>query len=219
MRWWIGDLYQAGEIALLVTWIFWVIFSITMHELAHGWTATWQGDDTPRLTGHLTFNPVVHMGMYSIIAFLVAGIAWGAMPVNPYRFRTRRWGEVLVAAAGPAMNLALAFLSLTAGALWEKYATAGEPLFSNAEQFFYFGGWINIFLALFNLLPVPPFDGSTVLAGFSRKLRELYRHPNAEIAGLAFLMILFMTDLLAFLFAPAMFAAGIYHELLVGVLP
>jgi Zn-dependent protease len=218
-QWWISDLYQSGEIVMLLSWIFWVIFSITLHELAHGWTAIWQGDDTPRLLGRLTMNPFVHMGWYSILAFLLIGIAWGAMPVNPHRFRTRRWGDVMVSAAGPAMNIAIAFVALTAAALWAQYATFEEPVYGNVYEFLTVGGWINLFLAAFNLLPVPPFDGSTILAGFSRQMRELYRHPNAEIAGLAFLMIVFMTGIFGWLWWPVMDLAHEYVWLVQSVLP
>ncbi len=76
-----------------------LIFSITLHELAHGWAAISQGDDTPQKTGHLTLNPVVHMGWESIIFLCIAGIAWGQMPVNPDKFRSKKIGNILVSAA------------------------------------------------------------------------------------------------------------------------
>ena len=88
--WWIHDLWQSGQGTLLVSWIFWVIASITLHELAHGWAAIFQGDDTPLVTGHMTANPVVHMGIPSIFIFLLLGIAWGAMPINPYKLRNKK---------------------------------------------------------------------------------------------------------------------------------
>ena len=76
MTWWVHDLWMSGRGFELICWIFWVIASITLHELAHGGVAIWEGDDTPRVTGHMTANPVVHMGVQSIIAFLIIGIAW-----------------------------------------------------------------------------------------------------------------------------------------------
>ncbi len=69
-----------------------VIFSITFHELAHGWAAMSQGDNTPQQTGHLTLNPVVHMGKESLIFLCLMGIAWGQMPVNPSKFRSGKLG-------------------------------------------------------------------------------------------------------------------------------
>ena len=76
--WWVHSLVQDGRIVELISWIFWVILSITLHELAHGWVALWQGDDTPRITGRMTANPVVHMGPMSLLVFAVTG---GAPPV------------------------------------------------------------------------------------------------------------------------------------------
>ena len=111
--WWVHDFWHAGRATELVAWIFWVIASITLHELAHGWAALYEGDDTPKITGRMTANPVVHMGMTSLIVFLLLGIAWGLMPVNPQRFRHKKLGRIIVAAAGPIMNLLLAVITLT----------------------------------------------------------------------------------------------------------
>src|SRR5688572_29409894 len=105
--WWMGNLAAQREYALLVSWIFWVLFSITLHELAHGWAALWQGDDTPRRLGRMTPNPIVHMGWVSLLMFAIVGIAWGVMPVDPSRFRWKRKGRTIVYGAGPAMNVAL----------------------------------------------------------------------------------------------------------------
>ncbi len=87
-----------------------VVISITLHELAHGFVALSQGDDTPKRTGHLTLNPVVHMGWESIIFLCLAGIAWGQMPINPARFRHKKISNILVSAAGPILNLCLGIL-------------------------------------------------------------------------------------------------------------
>ena len=76
-----------------------VVISIVLHELGHGFAAIWQGDDTPRISGHMTLNPLVHMGGFSLFLLVMAGIAFGQMPVNPGRFRSR-YGNALVAAAG-----------------------------------------------------------------------------------------------------------------------
>jgi hypothetical protein len=81
---WVHDLYATDQTTMLIAWIFWVIFSICLHELAHGWAALWQGDHTPRRLGHMTMNPLVHMGGWSLIAFAIIGIAWGAMPVSEF---------------------------------------------------------------------------------------------------------------------------------------
>ena len=100
MSWWVHEEFRAGGLVAVLSWAFWVIFSITLHELGHGWAAIRQGDDTPRRFGRMTLNPLVHMGVPSLVMFALIGIAWGAMPVEPSRFRWGRRGRVLVSAAG-----------------------------------------------------------------------------------------------------------------------
>ena len=80
---------QSGEYGVIVGWLFWIIASITLHELAHGWAAVARRS-TPRALGHMTASPMVHMGPMSLIALALVGIAWGAMPVNPQNFA---WAE------------------------------------------------------------------------------------------------------------------------------
>ena len=143
-----------------------VIISIVLHELAHGWTAIWQGDDTPRQMGHITADPMVHMGGMSLLMLAVVGIAFGAMPVNPHNFRSR-YGDALVSAAGPAMNFLLALMAYIGLAIWLKTAgVAPEGPMRNGQVFLTVFGFINVALGIFNLLPVPPLDGSTVLGNF-----------------------------------------------------
>jgi Zn-dependent protease len=198
-NWWLHDLYQDGRLVELVSQIFWVILSITLHELGHGWAALYEGDDTPRASGHMTANPVVHMGVPSLIMFALTGIAWGQMPVNPTRFRRhgRRLGDVIVSAAGPAMNLLIALVCLIVLVLWLKLGEpAGDTLFRNVATFLFYGIGLNLILAPFNLLPIPPLDGSRILAGFSRGAERLFDHPNAAMIGLmAFLLIFVMTPM------------------------
>jgi Zn-dependent protease len=205
MSWWVGDLAGAGRYIELISWIFWVLLSVTLHELAHGWAAIWQGDDTPVRLNRMTANPVVHMGPQSLIMFALCGIAWGMMPVNPYNFRNRRWGDVYVSAAGPAMNLLLAAVCLVLVTLWLRVAPAGtEPLYRNGAEFLFTGMWLNLILAVLNLLPIPPLDGSKVLSGFSSRARALFEHPQAGLFGMfAFIVIFFMSPIGSILFGMA----------------
>lgn len=143
-----------------------VVISIVLHELAHGWAAIWQGDDTPRQMGHMTGDPMVHMGGFSLLMLVLVGMAFGLMPVNPRNFRSR-YGDALVSAAGPAMNFLLALVALTAFAVWVKISgSAIEGPSKNGQFFLQIFGTTNIALGIFNLLPVPPLDGSTVLGNF-----------------------------------------------------
>ncbi len=144
-----------------------LIMSIVLHEMAHGYAANALGDPTARLQGRLSGNPLVHIDLLgSIIVpgllFLSqAGILFGwakPVPYNPYNLRNQKWGEAMVAAAGPAINLVLA-------AIFAVIIRLAEPLAltSNFVEFAAYIVYINIILALFNLLPLPPLDGSKIL--------------------------------------------------------
>ncbi|MDZ8083296.1 MAG: site-2 protease family protein [Nostoc sp. DcaGUA01] len=161
-----------------------VIFSITLHELAHGWAAMSQGDNTPQKTGHLTLNPVVHMGKESIIFLCLMGIAWGQMPVNPSKFRSPKLGNILVSAAGPLSNLGLGILFIVVLKLLGNLSLSG--LFS--VEFIYLAARINLILFLFNLLPIPPLDGFHVFSEIFPKLKPL---ENTQF-GLFAMMLLFI---------------------------
>lgn len=189
MNWWVAELL-ADDPAMLISWVVCVIASIVLHELAHGWAAIRQGDRTPIETGHMTWNPLVHMGWPSLIVFALVGIAWGMMPVNPSRFRSRH-GEALVAFAGPAMNLLLAGVCILLAAAWGGYCQAvPDPLWRNLSVFFRTGAFLNLVLAAFNLLPLVPLDGSRILASLSTPYRRLVSHPNAAIVSLILLVLM-----------------------------
>lgn len=204
--------------AFVVSWIVWVVISIVLHELCHGWAALWLGDDTPRATGHMTWNPMVHMGGFSLVALLLIGIAWGAMPINPSRIRGRH-GEAIVAAAGPAMNVALFVCSSLACVAWivaGNHFGVSDPLFTNVSQFFFVGAFLNIALAMFNLLPAPPLDGSRILGSFMPAYDRLMRGPNGQWIGLGIFVLIFWTagDVL---FGVAFFVAGGVIEPLLSI--
>jgi len=203
--WWISDLWQAGQVAELCSWLFWVIAAITLHELAHGWAALWQGDETPRELGHMTPNPLVHMGPWSLLMLLLFGFAWGLMPTDPSRYRWGRRGRIVVAGAGPAMNLALAFLCLTAlGVYLAKGLGDGSGELDQSQRnlivFLRTGGWLNLVLAAFNLLPIFPLDGSSILAGISRTWYRWMHHPNFRNASFILLILVFVSGVLRPLF-------------------
>lgn len=159
------------EIALLVVP---VLMAVTFHEAAHGYVANWLGDPTARLAGRLTLNPLSHLDVIGTLAFLLTRmIGWAKpVPVDPRYFRDPARGMMLVALAGPAMNFILAVLfSLAVRGI--EYAgrgvVEGTLAYSVLEPLLYMcaaGVTVNIALGVFNLLPVPPLDGSNVLAGF-----------------------------------------------------
>ncbi|MDX9912345.1 MAG: site-2 protease family protein [Phycisphaerales bacterium] len=192
--WWVATLWNENPV-LVISWVFWIIFSICLHELAHGWTAIRLGDRTPIDSGHMTWNPLVHMGAWSLVMFAMIGIAWGAMPVDPTRLRGRH-ADAMVAGAGPATNITLALIALALLTAWVPIAgglvwsgvRVEDQAFANVVWFLRLGIMLNVALAAFNMIPVPPLDGSRVLASFSRWYDNLFRGEHA--AGIA--MVLFV---------------------------
>lgn len=195
--WWLADLWQLDRV-LAVSWVVWVIGSIVLHELGHGWAALACGDRTPIESGHMTWNPVVHMGPISLLFFALVGIAWGAMPVDPSRFRPR-FGNAIVALAGPAMNLLLALGAVVllvlwiglAGGFWIGGVRAPDPLWQNMQTFLLVGIKLNIVLMLFNLLPVPPLDGSRILGDLVPGFGRLFQSDKAVLVAFILFLLLF----------------------------
>jgi Zn-dependent protease len=150
--------------------VFTVVVSICIHELAHGIVAIRFGDRTPIEEGHMTLNPAVHMGIFSVIVLLISGIAWGSMPINPNRLRGRH-SDAWVALAGPLSNVLLACVALGALGLWFRFDPSTVEEMSeramNGRYMLWVFGLVNMHLALFNMIPVPPLDGWRVLSSFS----------------------------------------------------
>jgi Zn-dependent protease len=145
-----------------------IIISIVIHELAHGVAAISQGDDTPKVMGHMTPDPIVHMGVPSLIFLFFSGMAWGQMPVNPAKFRHDRWSDMLVSAAGPLSNLVLGTISALIAVVAIQSAST-----MISEKFFITAAHINFLLFAFNLLPVPPLDGFHVYSQVFPSLKKL----------------------------------------------
>jgi Zn-dependent protease len=167
-----------------------IVFSIVLHELGHGIAATYQGDDTPHATGHMTLNPVIHMGWPSLIVLCLVGMAWGAMPVNPRKFKDGSTGRIMVSAAGPMTNFAIAAVCIIVINLFSRQTGSLVSL-----EFFYMAASINLGLGLFNLLPIPPLDGFSVCSEFFPSLKALTHHPAANFI----FILLFVTGGLQFI--------------------
>ena len=162
-----------------------LIISICLHELGHGIAAIYQGDDTPIKRGHMTLDPLVHMGPQSLVFLVIAGIAWGAMPVNPNRFKDGKWGNILVSAAGPLTNFILGILAIA------LIRVSSKTFLSDivSENFLYYIAYFNFGLGFFNLCPIPPLDGFHVASEFYPPMKSIER---SQIGGALF-MILFIS--------------------------
>ncbi|MSR41270.1 MAG: site-2 protease family protein [Phycisphaerales bacterium] len=185
----------------VAAFLFWGLAAVVLHELGHGWAAVWQGDDTPIRYNRLTLNPLVHMGWTSIVFLCMVGIAWGSMPTDPSRFRWGRKGRVVVALAGPAVNLVLALLSLVVLAIMNAYhAKQGTDASGQAVLFWWRGANLNLLLLFFNLLPLPPLDGAQALAGVSRTFWKWLHDPTALRISFIALLVFMFSGLSSFMF-------------------
>ena len=184
-----------------------ILIALTVHEYAHGLAALWLGDSTAQDQGRLTLNPLVHIDPIGFVMLLIAGFGWAKpVPYNPYNLRNQKWSEALVALAGPAANLALIALGLLHFQLLAYFPS----LISSALPYFLlFLVHINIILLLFNLLPIPPLDGSKVLFSLlpSRYVKVRY---FLESQGPIILIILLIAD--------RMLPVSIFATLFSGVL-
>jgi Zn-dependent protease len=138
-----------------------LLYSIIIHELAHGWVAARMGDPTARMMGRLTLNPLKHLDPIGTAMLFIFGFGWAKpVPVNLGLVRNARLGLIWVSAAGIIANLLLAFLAILLLRL------LSPPPSGSAGLLLYYLAQINIMLASFNLIPIPPLDGSKILMGF-----------------------------------------------------
>ena len=199
----------------IVVWILPVIFAITVHEVAHGWIAKKYGDNTASSQGRLTLNPIKHIDLFGTIILpgllLITGtgfiFGWAKpVPVDPRNFKNPLHDMAIVALAGPVSNLLMAVgwalivrLGVTIGAGTEAISL---PLIYSGVA----GISINLVLALINLLPIPPLDGSRILTGMLPAYWA-WQYNRLERFGFIILLLLLYTNLLGAILAYPMFVA------------
>ena len=182
----------------IATWLIPLVIAIVFHEVSHGWVANMLGDPTAKRRGRLTFNPIKHVDPFGTVLLPMVLAVTGApvfgwakpVPVVSQRLRNPRYHMVLVALAGPGMNLLLALVA----ALLFAAVVAAEPqglisvfIIQNLVHFMV----INVFLAIFNLIPIPPFDGGHVVEGLLPR-RLAVHYAKLRRYGFPLLIILLL---------------------------
>ena len=176
-----------------------IIIAMVIHEWAHARVAYALGDFTPKMMGRLTLNPAAHIDILGLVMLFIAHFGWAKpVQINPYNFSNPRRDDILVSLAGPGANFAIAFLTLIFINILMKL---GMPITEGAEMVFSMIILININFGIFNLLPIPPLDGSHVLRQLlpyelAQKYDELQQY------SFIFLIIILMTPIVSWVLVP-----------------
>ncbi len=175
------------------------LFAIVIHEYCHGYVSYKLGDPLPVLRGRLTFNPLAHLDFYGTILMLLTGIGWAKpVEVNPMYYKDRKKGMALVAIAGPLSNFILAFISLLLYMVIfviSSYVNMPYWIINIVGTACSYSAQINLCIMVFNLIPIPPLDGSKILGMFLDN-STYYKFMALERYSMFFMMFLLISDLL-----------------------
>lgn len=164
-----------------------LLVSLTLHEYAHGKVADLLGDPTPRLAGRLTLNPIAHIDPIGLLMLIIVRFGWAKpVPINPYNFRDARQGSLMVGLAGPLSNFLFAWV------LAIIYRTIPLGIESLWLSVLTYAIWINLALAIFNLIPIPPLDGSHILEYFLSPYQMEAFYRLQQYGYLVLLLIVFV---------------------------
>ncbi len=205
-----------------------ILLALTVHEFAHGYVAYLCGDKTAKAFGRLTLNPMKHLDPIGAICMLLVGFGWAKpVPVNMRNFGKPKRDMVLVSLAGPAANFVLAFISAGIAQLIMAFMRDGFYIWDNKLhlalyfvcQLFYIMTVMNIGLGTFNLIPLPPLDGSKILAGLlpnhlAARYLQIERYSHYIILGV---MVLSFTGVLDILLMPLTMLRGAITDAFLGV--
>ena len=184
-----------GDFTLLIFQLAVLLMSVVIHEVSHGVVALWQGDPTAKLMGRLTLNPIKHLDIWGsflvpLMLFVFSGgnflFGWAkTVPYNPYNLRNQKWGAAMVGLAGPASNFLIAIVF---GLALRFFPVSDVVFIQNLAQLFVIIVMLNILLGVFNLVPIPPLDGSKLLFSV---LPPHMRHIQEILERYGFIILLF----------------------------
>ena len=186
----------AEAIMFILSGCFVVFICSPIHELAHGWVAYKLGDTTAKREGRLTFNPIAHIDPIGMIMILLFGFGFAKpVPVNMRNLKKPKRDMALVALAGPGANIVLAFISIFFYYFINAINHSSVAVLGYITLFFLYSAYINVSLAGFNLIPLPPLDGSKVLAAFLPN-KAYYKYMQFERYAMIALLVLIATGVL-----------------------
>jgi Zn-dependent protease len=203
------------DIRLIVVQAFVILFAITIHEASHAWTASKLGDPTAAALGRATLNPLAHIDPIGtiifpllLILFKMPVFGWAKpVPYNPYNLRHPRRGGLWIAFAGPVSNILTAGAAVLVfhllkpfGARISDISALSKPL-EGLSVILLFTALINLSLAVFNLIPIPPLDGSGILAGLLSE-RAAAQYARLRPYGFLLLILLMYSNVLTYIFSP-----------------